>query len=34
MGKRLQKIMGLEADEREIALREYGQELGCSLSVS
>jgi hypothetical protein len=34
MQKRLQKIMKLEADKREIALREYAQKLGCSLSSS
>lgn len=30
--RRLQKIMKLKSKEREIALREYAQELGCSLS--
>lgn len=34
MQKRLQKIMKLEADKQEIALREYAQKLGCGLSSS
>ncbi len=32
--KKLQNIMKLKSKEREIALREYAQELGCSLSSS
>ncbi len=34
MNRRLQKIMKLNPRERETALREYAQELGCSLSSS
>ncbi len=34
MQKRLQQIMKLNPDQRETALREYAQELGCSLSSS
>jgi len=32
--RRLQQIMKLNPDKREKALREYAQELGCSLSSS
>lgn len=32
--KKLQNIMKLESKKREIALREYAHELGCSLSSS
>lgn len=34
MNRRLQKIMKLNPRERETTLREYAQELGCSLSSS
>lgn len=32
--RRLQKIMKLQPTDREIALREFAQELGCSLASS
>jgi hypothetical protein len=34
MQKRLQRIMKLNSEKRDTALREYAQELGCSLSSS